>query len=402
MKRDRRSFLKSSLALMAAAALPSCSDTKENETASKSKKVAKTYPIVERTLGRTGIKIPIISMGAVAMDKTIYRTALDAGIRHIDTDATHFNGRHEKLVGKIIRERPRESMIVATKVNTPSHRGSGPYPEGTRGEELLKPLEESMKRLGVEYLDILYLHSMSSAAATSYGPILETLKGLKETGRTRSIGISVHGYEPDVIRASVDCGVYDIIMVSYNFKQRHAAAIKDAIALAADAGLGIVAMKTQAGAFLDRERTKPVNHRAAIKWALSDTNIHTAIPGFKNIEEMEMYMSVMSNLKLTPDEEADLARAKLQDGLYCQQCGRCVPQCPYSTQIPSYMRAFMYAYGYGNPGKAKRTISEVASGEPSCHLCTSCSVTCAMGFDVKARIMDVARVKDVPDDFLIV
>ena len=228
------------------------------------------------------------------------------------------------------------------------------------------------------------------------------MQGLKETGRTRSIGISVHGYEPDVIRAAVDCGVYDIIMVSYNFKQRHAAAIKKAIAHAAEAGLGIVAMKTQAGAFLDRERTKPVNHRAAIKWALSDTNVHTAIPGFKNIEEMEMYLSVMSDLELTPDEEADLARAQLEDGLYCQECGRCGPQCPHGTQIQSYMRAFMYAYGYGNPGKAKRTISEVATGDPPCRRCTSCNVSCTMGFDVKARILDVVRVRDVPDDFLIV
>lgn len=401
MKRDRRDFLKSSLALVAAAALPSCSGTKDEETAARPQKAGRTYPIVERILGRTGIKIPIISMGGGTWEKAVYRAAVDAGIRHIDTDASYRGGIHEKLVGEIIKEYPRESMIVGTKVRIPSLSGSGPYPDGTRGEELLGPLEGSMKRLHVEYLDILYLHSISSAAAASYGPILETLQKLKDEGRTRSVGIAVHGYEPDVIRAAVDCGVYDIIMVSYNFKQRHVKAIKEAIAHAAGAGLGIVAMKTQAGAFLDRERTKPVNHRAAIKWVLSDTNVQTAIPGFRNIEELDMYMSVMSDLKLTPDEEADLATARLEEGLYCQQCGKCVPQCPYGARVPFYMRAFMYVYGYGNPGKAKETISEVAPTDPPCHRCTYCSVTCTMGFDVKARIMDVARVRDIPDDFLI-
>ncbi len=400
-KGSRRDFLKSGLALMAAAAMPSCSSSKENEAVSESNKQVKTYKIVERTLGRTGIELPIISMGDGGMEKAIYRAALDAGIRHFDTDATYRDGIHEKLIGEIIKEYPRESMIVCTKVGIPSLSKPGADPDGIRGEELLKPLEGSWKRLGVEYLDILYLHSISSAAAASYSPVLETLQKLKEKGRTRSLGISVHGYEPDVMRAAVDCGVYDVIMVSYNFKQRHADAIKKAIAHAAAAGLGIVAMKTQAGAFLDRERTKPVNHRAAIKWVLSDTNVHTAIPAIKNVEELDMYMSVMSDLRLTPDEEEDLASARIENGLYCQQCQRCVPQCPHAAPIPLYMRAFMYAYGYGDPGKAKKTISETVSAGPPCRRCSTCGVACAMGFDVRARIMDVARVLNIPDDFLI-
>lgn len=398
MNTNRRDFLKSGLACIAATALPSCSDA-NRETKGTPGKLPKRYQIVERTLGRTGIRIPIISMGAVASDRSVYRAALDAGIKHIDTDTSYRNGWHESLVGELIRERPRDSVIVATKVNTSSYKG-GPYPEGTRGEELLRPFEGSMKRLGVAYLDFLYLHSISSAAAVTYGPVVETLQKLKDRGRTRFLGISVHGYEPDIIRAVVDCGVYDVIMVSYNFKQHHSAAIKEAIAQAAGAGIGIIAMKTQAGAFLDRERKEPVNHRAAIKWALSDTNVHSAIPGFNNIEEMEMYLSVMEDLKLTPDEEMELQAAGHQTGLYCQQCGRCVPQCPRGVTIPSYMRAYMYAYGYKNPGKAKETITEITRENPPCSECTSCSVACEMGFDVKDRILDIARVSDIPSDFL--
>lgn len=362
MKTNRRTFLKSSMACIAAAALPSCSNTKEEEVKSKPKKDEKSYAIVERTLGRTGIKIPIISMGAVAEDKAVYTAALDVGIKHIDTDYLYRRGRHEKLVGEIIKDRPRESLIVATKVNVRSDGRTGLYPEGTRGDALLKPFEKSMKRLGVEHLDILYLHSVSTAAALTYGPIVETLQKLKNEGRTRYLGVSV--------------------------------------AYAAEAGLGIVAMKTQAGAFLDRKRTKPVNHKAAIKWVLSDTNVHTSIPGFKNIEEMEMYLSVMGDLKLTPEEKADLDSARHQAGLYCLQCGRCVPQCPHGVIVPSYMRAFMYAYGYKNPGKAKETITKVSPRDPPCGQCASCSVSCVMGFDVKTRILDIARVRSIPEDFL--
>jgi predicted aldo/keto reductase-like oxidoreductase len=398
MKTNRRDFLKTGLAGIAAAALPSCSSEKR-ETKPASGPLSKKHTIVERTLGRTGISIPIVSMGGVATDKSVYRAALDAGIRHIDTDYTYRNGWHERMVGEVIRGRPRDSVIVATKVNTPSYKG-GPYREGTRGEELLEPFEKSMKRLGVEYLDFLYLHSISSASAVSYGPVVETLQKIKDAGRTRSLGISVHGYEPDIIRAVVDSKIYDVIMVSYNFKQSHAAAVREAIAHAADAGIGIIAMKTQAGAFLDRERKKPVNHRAAIKWVLSDVNVHSAIPGFNNIDEMEMYLSVMGDLELTPEEETDLQVSRRQTGLYCQQCGRCLPQCPSDVCIPSYMRAYMYAYGYKNPGKAKITIGAAASKNPPCIECTSCSVVCSMGFDVRKRRLDVARVRRIPNDFL--
>jgi predicted aldo/keto reductase-like oxidoreductase len=398
MNTNRRDFLKTGLAGIAAAALPSCSGGNQ-ENRNVSEPPEKKHTIVERTLGRTGISIPIVSMGGVATDKSVYRAALDAGIRHIDTDYTYRNGWHERMVGEVIKDRPRESVIVSTKVNTPSYKG-GPYREGTRGEEMLGLFEGSMKRLGVEYLDFLYLHSISHVSAVGYGPVVETLQKLKETGRTRFLGISVHGYEPDIVRAVVDCGIYDVIMISYNFKQRHAEAIKEAIAHAAAAGVGIIAMKTQAGAFLDRERKKPVNHRAAIKWVLSDTNVHSSIPGFNNLEEMEMYLSVMDDLRLTPEEESDLQAARRRTGLYCQQCGKCLPQCPKGIFIPDYMRAYMYAYGYEDPGKAKATIGAAASVNPPCVECASCRVACEMGFDVKERILDIARVRNIPDEFM--
>lgn len=404
MKKDRRAFLKSSLAGIAATALTSCTNTKEKnfnkEPQKEQEQPKKKYPIITRTLGRTGIEIPIISMGACAVDKAVYSAALDTGIRHIDTDYQYGRGRHETLVGKVIKGRPRDSIVVVTKVNVAQNPLTGLFRKETEGDAILRAFEKSMKRLGVDYLDILYLHSVSHSADVTYGPILETLQRLKRESRTRFLGISIHGYEPEIIKTVVDCGAYDVIMTSYNFKQRHAAQVKKAIAYAADAGLGIVAMKTQAGAFLDRARTKPVNHKAAIKWVLSDTNVHTAVPGFNNFQEMEMFLSVMGDLKLTPQEEADLASAKLQAGLYCQQCGQCLPHCPHGIRIPSYMRAYMYAYGYRDPGKAKETIAGVPPKALPCSDCVACRVSCAMGFDIKDRILDVARVRSIPQDFL--
>jgi predicted aldo/keto reductase-like oxidoreductase len=391
---NRRVFLGSGLAAAGATALGACLRGKEDRAAGAPLRRRRKYPIVTRTLGRTGIEIPIISMGGVAEDKAVYVAALEAGLTYIDTDALYLRGKHEELVGEAIKGRPRKSLVVATRVSAPCDPRTGLYRKGTSGEALWRSFDASLKRLGVGFLDILSLHSVSAVGAATFGPFLETLQQIKRSGGARFIGISVHGYEPEIMRAAVDCGVYDVILVSYNFKQEIAAEIKRAIARAAGAGLGIMAMKTQAGAFLDRERTRPVNHKAAIKWVLSDTNVHTAIPGFRNIEEMEMYLSVMADLTLTPQEQADLDAARRQAGLYCQLCGRCLPQCPHTVPVPAYMRAFMYAYGYGRPERAKETMAPHAMGDLACRDCVSCRVSCAMGFDVRDRILDMARLRD--------
>ncbi len=397
MKSSRRDFLKSGLACAAAAALPSCSKDEKSKAG-----IVPEYQLVKRTLGRTGIEIPIISMGANSWDESLYYAAMESGIIFIDTDHMYRNGKHEKLVGRVIKRRPRESMFVSTRINIDKERRTDMYPKGTRGEQFLKPFEKCISNLDVEYLDLLSLHSVMSVKEAIFPPALEIFRKLKSEGRTRFLGVSIHGYEPDVIRAVTDCGVYDVIFISYNFKQRHREQIKKAIAYAADAGLGIIAMKTQAGAFLDRERTRPVNHRAAVKWVLGDTNVHTVIPGFSNIEQMKMFLSVMSDLKLTPEEEADLAMAHSEEGLYCQQCGSCRGQCRYGIAIPTYMRAYMYAYGYRNPGQARDTIKDIVPAVPSCGRCAECSVSCPMGFDVRDRVLDIARVRDIPEDFLTV
>lgn len=397
---SRRDFLRSGIAAAAGAALVSCTGGKEDRVEKPPDKQTGKHPVIKRTLGRTGIEIPVISMGAVAQDRAVYAAALDAGIRHIDTDSFYLRGQHEELVGRVIKDYPRESLMVSTRINLPTDQRTGLYRPGTRGDDLLDLFEESIRRLGVDYLDVLSLHSVSAPEAATYAPVVETLQKIKAGGRARFLGLSVHGYEPAVIRAAVDCGAYDVITVSYNFKQHYAAEIKEAIAYAAGAGLGIIAMKTQAGAFLDRERTKPINHKAAIKWVLSDTNVHTTIPGFGNFEEMELFLSVMENLALTPEEQADLDAARLHAGLYCQSCGRCVPQCPHDVFVPAYMRAFMYAYGYGDAAKARETIDGAAREAPPCRTCAQCRVSCVFGVDVRGHILDIARVREIPEEFL--
>ena len=111
----------------------------------------------------------------------------------------------------------------------------------------------------------------------------------------------------------------------------------------------------------------------------------------------------MEDLTLTPEEKKylELARSNHKDSLFCQGCGTCLTQCPIAPDIPTLMRSYMYAYGYRDLSKAKETLNEADLTRMGCFDCTGCSVNCTMGFNVREKVQDITRLKDVPGEFLV-
>ncbi len=252
-------------------------------------------------------------------------------------------------------------------------------------------------------MDIFFLAGISRREAALFETLLNALEKQKKEGKTRFVGLTTHRNEPEVIRAAVESKVYDVVMTAYNFRQPHRVEVKKAIVFAAESGIGVVAMKTMAGVYWDRERKHPINAKATLKWVLGDKNVHTAVPGITTFDQLEKDLSVMEELTLTPEEKAGL---KLGDklaltGLYCQQCEKCLAQCPDNFDIPTFMRSYMYAYGYRNPFEARKTLETVNMADIPCKSCRACQVICSIGFDVRKKILDIARIKAVPEEFLV-
>jgi len=135
-------------------------------------------------------------------------------------------------------------------------------------------------------------------------PALNALVKAKNEGKTKFIGISTHLNEPEVIKAAVKSKTYEVILTSYNYKQSHYLEMREAIAKATQAGLGIIAMKTMGrgtSVYLGLGEETPVA-AAAPKWVLQDSNVHTTIAGFTTFDQMEVDLSVMENLTLTETE----------------------------------------------------------------------------------------------------
>ena len=379
---NRRSFLKLSATSGAALALvPAGIHAKETDMNKKK--------IPTRTLGmRTRIKAPVLSMGVMNADNiSVVKAAYNSGIILFDTANGYQNGRNEEMLGEFFADKPRDSFIMATKVRE--------NPSDNAASSFLEKFETSMKRLRMSFVDILYYHMPNDV---NYAPVLEAMLKLKKDGRVKYIGISTHSNEPAIINAMVDNGNYDLVLTSYNYTQKHLAELNPAIDRAAKAGMGVVAMKTMAGGFLDRERTQKVNTRAALKWALQNPNIHTAIPGFTSFDMLEESLDAATNMKLSKDEKQYLSVASTS--MYCQGCRICDGQCHKGLPIPEMMRAYMYNYGYKSPAMAKTVIDELSLNGNPCSDCTSCSVKCIAGFHVAQKIKDISRLQYVPQEFL--
>jgi predicted aldo/keto reductase-like oxidoreductase len=397
----RRSFLKKSMTgLVGAAFLPSLLKSKERNVLTQTGKKRK---FIYRPLGKTGLKLPIVSIGAGCYEPAVYKKALDEGIVHIDTSQYYYNGRHEQIVAEAIKGRPRESFVIATSIllgrGTP---GSFSTMRKEDAPQLVDKFEISLKRLGLDTVDIFYVAGTDSRETALYEPLMSGLQKIKKQGKARFVGVAAHQDEPEVLRAAVESKVHDVVLVAYNFRHPRRDEIKTAMAEAAKAGLGVIVMKPMAGAFWDREKKSPINGKAALKWVLQDENVTTSVPGINSLDQLEADLSVMESLALTPEEKADLklADASAPSGLYCPQCGSCQTQCPAGLEIPLLMRSYMYAYGYRDLGKARAALSQADMSRLQCVDCATCRVSCTMGFDVRERALDIAKLNSEIDALL--
>lgn len=348
-------------------------------------------PILQRTLGKTGLSLPVVSMGVMNADVPgLLRRAYELGIRYFDTAAGYQNGRNEEMVGRVIKEMGvRDKVVIATKQPSRNHSQSAAEAK----VRFIEGVEASLRRLQMDHVDILYDHAVDSVEdAQAEGP-LEALQSLKKDGKTRFIGLSTHK-TVDVLSEAIRLNLFDVGLVMLNYTMAHDAGILSTIERAAKSGIGIVAMKTQAGGTVKPDAKLPkelpaASQTALLKWALNHEFITTAIPGFSTYEHLEQDFSVARNLAYTHEEERFLAdKAFAANAEFCQQCGECRDDCPKQVDIPVLMRSHMYAVQYRNIGMAREMLASAAPGRglEACGACESCLVTCRNTVQIGRKI----------------
>jgi uncharacterized protein len=392
---NRRSFLRTGIAGAAGivALSPSLVSAAKSDQGNE---------IITRTLGKTGMRIPVISFGVMRADNpNLCKAAYEKGIKLFDTANGYQNGNNETMLGNLLKIYPRNSFYLATKVKPAGMDRDGKPSDQTTADEFLSKFNTSLTRLQMDYVDILYVHDIRNPEMLEYKPIINAIKNLKKEGKIKFIGFSTHANEAVVIDAAAAMDTWDVILTSYNFKQTYINELNSAIKKASLAGIGIVAMKTMAGGgFLDKEKTKPINSTAALKWVLSNPDITTTIPGMTDFDQLDLNIKILSDISITDQEKKDLLIAGNERGLYCTGCTKCLGACVKNLPVPDLMRAYMYAYGYSNPTMAYSLLSELGTNDNPCRDCSSCRVECTKRFDVREKIADISRLVKVPVEFL--
>jgi aryl-alcohol dehydrogenase-like predicted oxidoreductase len=155
-----------------------------------------------RKLGHSGLKIPALSFGAgtfggsneffrawgqtdVDEAKRLIDVCLDAGVNLFDTADIYSGGLSEQILGKAL-EGKRQQVLISTKATF--RMGEGPNDVGSSRHHLLRSCEDSLRRLGTDYIDIYHMHGFD--AATPVEETLYTLDGLVRSGKVRYLACS--------------------------------------------------------------------------------------------------------------------------------------------------------------------------------------------------------------------
>ena len=208
----------------------------------------------------------------------VLQRAFDLGINFYDTADCYMHGRNEEMVGKVFKGR-REKVYIQTKVHDNDEK------------KMRASVERSLRRLQTDYIDVLVWHGHSSPEEVSDLVLHEFMEKMKKEGKTRFTGFSAHSNMASLLREAAKSNYHDVALVSYNFT--HSRGLKEAVALAAKSGIGIIAMKTQAGGYKKEKMGGLSPHQAALKYILRDQNVSMAVPGVTTVEQIEECAAVM-------------------------------------------------------------------------------------------------------------
>jgi hypothetical protein len=193
-KNRRREFLKKGLAGICGAAVVPGLWNPHPAPASPSTAEGAIPSLPSRPLGRTGLATPLISMGtAEAPTVEFIRHGYDAGIKFFFSATYYGQGNNERLVGQALKDLPRDSFVVGTAATADgTNSRGGTLPKDMKAEAYVKTAEDSLKRFGLDHIDMLFLPFAEKREFIIFDPILEAMTTLKKQGKIRFAGIATH------------------------------------------------------------------------------------------------------------------------------------------------------------------------------------------------------------------
>jgi hypothetical protein len=315
----------------------------------------------------------------ITSDASVIERGADIGITYFDTARSYQHGNNERMVGAAIGKK-RKELVLSSKS------------DGNDKNSLLSDLDTSLRELGTDYLDIWYLHGRDKATGVS-DEMFEAQQVAKQQGKIRFTGVSTH-QPKGMIPLLVKKNAVDVVLITYNFTMDKG--VGEVIEQAANAGMGVVAMKVMAGGY------RPGNTRrafypqlakqgallAALKWVLKNPKVSTTIPSMTDMDQLEENLKAMAG-PFGESEEKLLARQLERIApLYCRMCGKCDGACSQGLPVADLLRYLTYAEGYGQFSLGREHFLALPEkiAAVRCRDCANCTVNCPYGVKVASRV----------------
>ncbi|MFC1825420.1 aldo/keto reductase [Thermodesulfobacteriota bacterium] len=319
-------------------------------------------PLPVRPFGRSGVPVPILGFGGsqnLESKQRLLRQAVKLGVTYWDTAENYAGGGSEEAMGKYFETYPadRNKVFLVTKSDSTGHDG------------LSDSLNASLKRLRTTFIDLYFLHGISNPGVLD-DEIRGWVEKRKAEGSIRFFGFSAHRNMEECMLGAAKRGWIDGIMVTYNYRLMNTDDMKRAVETCVEAGIGLTAMKTQAGRSWYRMGKKNRASERRIE-RFSQRGFTEEQAKLKAVWENPYIASICSEMTNTRILVSNAAAARDQTRLslddygrlnryarrtapeYCAGCARTC-ESVLETRVPvcDTMRYLMYARFYGEPERA--------------------------------------------------
>ncbi len=355
-------------------------------------------------LGFGAMRLPLLPDGSIDEEQVfeMVRYAAAHGVNYYDTAYPYHQGRSEVVLGKALKQLPRESFYLATKY--PGHQISKSYNPA-------EIFEEQLEKCGVDYFDFYLLHNVyENSVATYTDPkwgIIDYFIEQKKNGRIHHLGFSCHA-QVDTLRDFLDKygDVMEFCQIQLNYMDWTLQDAKTKYELLTERGIPVWVMEPVRGgklASLHEDAQEKLHamrpQESTAAWAFRFLqglpNVRMILSGMSNMEQMIDNVHTFESACPLSSEETDslLAIAEsLKNSVPCTACRYCCDGCPKHLDIPKLLALYndlRFSPNF-NVGMTVDGLAE-ESRPSACVACGKCAKTCPQKIDVPAAMKDFSE-----------
>ncbi len=327
---------------------------------------AEPVAVPTRPFGKTGIQVPILSLGGmfdIPSNQLMLRQAVKWGVTYWDTANSYEGGHSELGIGKYFAKSPedRKKIFLVTKSGAWSVKG------------MTEHLNLSLERMQTDVIDLFFVHAIRRIA-TMDADIKRWGEKAKAEGKIRLFGFSTHSNMEECLLDAAKLGWIDGIMLTYNYRLMHTDEMRRAVDACTRAGIGLTAMKTQGGGQVRTGEAEELalggrfvqsgfsQGQAKLKAVWENPQIASICAQMPSMALLaENTAAAVNRTQLAAGERELLSEhARASAAGYCAGCtGICEPALAAAVPVGRVMRHLMYCRSYGNREDARRRFQRI-------------------------------------------